>query len=103
RRDAQQAAEPVRGVHDASESGAAALGPRRDARLGLHAARTAVLQRQQHHQRHDVHRLGTLVRHRSLAVPYLLWLSLAGLCELLSRARARGAAPALSKAEPVWP
>ena len=47
--------------------------------------------------------VGTLVRHRSLAVPYLLWLSLAGLCELLSRARARGAAPALSKAEPVWP
>ena len=50
--------------------------------------------------------VGTLVRHRSLAVPYLLWLSLAGLCELLSRAGARGAArtePAFRKAEPVWP
>jgi len=47
--------------------------------------------------------VGTLVRHRSLAVPYLLWLSLAGLCELLSRASARGGAPAFTKAEPVWP
>lgn len=41
--------------------------------------------------------VGTLVRHRSLAVPYLLWLSLAGLCELLSRA------PSFTKAEPIWP
>ena len=47
--------------------------------------------------------VGTLVRHRSLALPYLLWLSLSGLCELLARARVRGTAPALSKAEPVWP
>ena len=47
--------------------------------------------------------VGTLVRHRSLAVPYLLWLSLAGLCELLSRAGARGQAAAFTKAEPVWP
>ena len=30
--------------------------------------------------------VGTLVRHRSLAVPYLLWLSLAGACDLLARA-----------------
>jgi hypothetical protein len=47
--------------------------------------------------------VGTLVRHRSLAVPYLLWLSLAGLCDLLSRAGARAGAPAFRKAEPVWP
>ena len=50
--------------------------------------------------------VGTLIRHRSLAVPYLLWLSLAGLCDLLSRAKARGTAltgPAFKKAEPVWP
>ena len=50
--------------------------------------------------------VGTLVRHRSLAAPYLLWLSLAGLCELLSRAGARRASrtePAFRKAEPVWP
>jgi hypothetical protein len=49
--------------------------------------------------------VGTLVRHRSLAMPYLLFLSLAGLCELLSRAgvRTTGAVPALTKAEPVWP
>lgn len=49
--------------------------------------------------------VGTLVRHRSLAMPYLVFLSLAGLCELLSRAgvRATGAVPALTKAEPVWP
>jgi len=48
--------------------------------------------------------VGTLVRHRSLAVPYLLWLSLTGLCELLSRAGARGTAEApFTKVEPVWP
>ncbi|HET9830694.1 MAG TPA: hypothetical protein VFP91_03255, partial [Vicinamibacterales bacterium] len=50
--------------------------------------------------------VGTLVRHRSLAMPYLVFLSAAGLCELLSRAAARGRAPAASpftKAEPVWP
>ena len=47
--------------------------------------------------------VGTLVRHRSLAVPYLLWLSLAGLCELLSRAGQRRTTPAFRKAEPVWP
>ncbi len=47
--------------------------------------------------------VGTLVRHRSLAVPYLLWLSLTGLCELLSRAGARAQDPLLRKAEPVWP
>jgi len=50
--------------------------------------------------------VGTLVRHRSLAMPYLVFLSTAGLCELLSRAAARGRTPATSpftKAEPVWP
>lgn len=49
--------------------------------------------------------VGTLVRHRSLAMPYLVFLSLAGLCEILSRAcrHATGATPALTKAEPVWP
>ena len=49
--------------------------------------------------------VGTLVRHRSLAMPYLVFLSLAGLCELLSRARTRatGTQPAFTKAEPVWP
>jgi hypothetical protein len=50
--------------------------------------------------------VGTLVRHRSLAMPYLVFLSAAGLCELLSRAASRGRAPAaslLTKAEPVWP
>jgi hypothetical protein len=50
--------------------------------------------------------VGTLVRHRSLAMPYLVFLSLAGLCEMLSRVYvpATGATtPALTKAEPVWP
>ena len=47
--------------------------------------------------------VGTLVRHRSLAVPYLLWLSLTGVCELLARARVRGDERAFTKAEPVWP
>jgi 4-amino-4-deoxy-L-arabinose transferase-like glycosyltransferase len=50
--------------------------------------------------------IGTLVRHRSLAMPYLVFLSAAGLCELLSRvprrARAR-AASSFTKAEPIWP
>jgi hypothetical protein len=47
--------------------------------------------------------VGTLVRHRSLALPFLLWLSITGLCELLARARQRGSEPAFAKAEPVWP
>jgi hypothetical protein len=48
--------------------------------------------------------VGTLVRHRSLAIPYLVFLSLAGLCELLSRPRAHAdVEPAMTKAEPVWP
>ncbi|HUK35190.1 MAG TPA: hypothetical protein VLV86_14830, partial [Vicinamibacterales bacterium] len=50
--------------------------------------------------------VGTLIRHRSLAMPYLVFLSFAGLCELLSRAGARGtalAASSLTKAEPAWP
>jgi hypothetical protein len=50
--------------------------------------------------------VGTLVRHRSLAMPYLMFLSSAGLCEVLSRLVARGTALAPStftKVEPVWP
>ena len=49
--------------------------------------------------------VGTLVRHRSLAMPYLVFLSAAGFCELLSRAGARGRVPAaaLTKTEAVWP
>ena len=47
--------------------------------------------------------VGTLVRHRSLAVPYLLWLSLTGVCELLYRARVRGPVAPFTKAEPAWP
>ncbi len=50
--------------------------------------------------------VGTLVRHRSLAIPYLVFLSFAGLSELLSRARARTMAPArpaFTKADAVWP
>jgi len=31
--------------------------------------------------------IGTLVRHRDLALPYLVWLSAVGACELLSRRR----------------
>ena len=42
--------------------------------------------------------VGTLVRHRSLAIPYLVFLSAVGVCELLSRA-----ASPFTKAEPVWP
>jgi hypothetical protein len=50
--------------------------------------------------------VGTLVRHRSLAMPYLVFLSFAGLCDLLARYSARGTAPAASaftKVEPLWP
>jgi len=50
--------------------------------------------------------VGTLVRHRSLAMPYLMFLSLVGLCEVLARARTSGTAPAsksFTRAEPVWP
>jgi len=48
--------------------------------------------------------VGTLVRHRSLAMPYLVFLSAAGLCELLSRARGTAfVRSAFPKADPVWP
>jgi hypothetical protein len=50
--------------------------------------------------------VGTLVRHRSLAMPYLVFLSFAGLCDLLARDRTRGtaaAASAFTKVEPLWP
>jgi len=48
--------------------------------------------------------VGTLVRHRSLAMPYLVFLSAAGLCELLSRARGMAfVRSAFPKADPVWP
>ena len=50
--------------------------------------------------------VGTLVRHRSLAMPYLVFLSFAGLCDLLAGYTARGtasAASAFTKVEPLWP
>ena len=50
--------------------------------------------------------VGTLVRHRSLAMPYLMFLSLVGVCDVLARVRASGTAPAskpFTRAEPVWP
>ena len=31
--------------------------------------------------------IGTLVRHRGFALPYLIWISVVGACELLARAR----------------
>jgi hypothetical protein len=43
--------------------------------------------------------VGTLVRLRVLAIPYLTWLSMVGLCELLARAGqvVRGFSPADSR------
>ena len=34
--------------------------------------------------------VGTLVRHRGLAIPFMVWLSAVGACELIARARHRG-------------
>jgi hypothetical protein len=42
--------------------------------------------------------VGTLIRHRSFAVPYLLWLSLAGACDLLACATASGSTPVVTGA-----
>ena len=40
--------------------------------------------------------VGTLVRHRSLSVPYLVWLSGVGLCELLAAWHRRASPPPLA-------
>jgi len=37
--------------------------------------------------------VGTLVRHRGLALPYFIWLSAVGVCELVARRRSPAAAP----------
>lgn len=42
--------------------------------------------------------VGTLIRHRGLALPYLVWLSAVGMCEVLNWFAARAAAPRLSYA-----
>ena len=34
--------------------------------------------------------IGTLVRHRGFALPYLMWISAVGACELLARGASRG-------------
>lgn len=47
--------------------------------------------------------VGTLVRLRVLAIPYLASISMVGLCELLSRPLRRGDAPAFEKAELICP
>jgi hypothetical protein len=47
--------------------------------------------------------VGTLVRLRVLAIPYLASLSMVGLCELLTYAVRRGDTRAFEKAEPIWP
>jgi hypothetical protein len=46
--------------------------------------------------------VGTLVRLRVLAIPYLASISMVGLCELLTRPLRRGGVRALEKAEPIW-
>ena len=46
--------------------------------------------------------VGTLVRHRSLALPYLVWLSAIGACHVLSSLRGgEPARPAASAAHPA--
>jgi len=48
--------------------------------------------------------VGTLVRLRVLAIPYLATISMVGLCELLTRPlRRREEIVTLEKAEPIWP
>jgi hypothetical protein len=47
--------------------------------------------------------VGTLVRLRVLAIPYLATLSMVGLCELLARPLRRQTAPVFEKADPTWP
>src|SRR5262249_3037652 len=46
--------------------------------------------------------VGTLVRHRGLAVPYLLWLSAVGACELFVRAGGLVERSNM-KVDPAWP
>jgi Mannosyltransferase (PIG-V) len=46
--------------------------------------------------------VGTLVRLRVLAMPYLATVSAAGLCDVLARAVHRERGPAIEKAEPIW-
>jgi len=54
--------------------------------------------------------VGTVVRHRGLALPYIVWLSAVGGCELLSRLRRREPVPAqpgsaseeIFPLEPIW-
>ena len=38
--------------------------------------------------------VGTLIRHRGLALPYIVWISAVGGCELLAAARGRAGARA---------
>jgi hypothetical protein len=47
--------------------------------------------------------VGTLVRLRVLAIPYLASLSMVGLCELLTHAVRRGHSRVIEKVEPIWP
>jgi len=47
--------------------------------------------------------VGTLVRLRVLAIPYLASISTVGLCELLTRPLRRESIRAFGKAEPIWP
>jgi hypothetical protein len=47
--------------------------------------------------------VGTLVRLRVLAIPYLASISMVGLCELLTQPLRRGNVRAFEKAEPIWP
>jgi hypothetical protein len=47
--------------------------------------------------------VGTLVRLRVLAIPYLASLSMVGLCELLTQSVRRGDSRVFEKAEPIWP
>jgi hypothetical protein len=46
--------------------------------------------------------VGTLVRLRVLAMPYLATVSAAGLCDVFARAVHRERGPATERAEPIW-
>jgi len=55
--------------------------------------------------------VGTLVRHRGLALPFIVWLSAVGACELIAWARHRrertpatdaGSGTVLMRVEPTW-
>jgi dolichyl-phosphate-mannose-protein mannosyltransferase len=49
--------------------------------------------------------VGTVVRHRGLALPYIVWLSAVGACELVSRLRGRERVPTRpgGESEPILP